>query len=62
MMDICACMVRQQRDGSEMCVRCHGDIYACECPLRHTVHCEHFVPTPPEPIIEDIEPWMVRSF
>jgi hypothetical protein len=38
-MQVCECMVRQQEDGSEACVRCRGDIYACECPLAHSIKC-----------------------
>lgn len=41
-MQLCDCMYKQQEDGSYACVKCHGDIYACECRVRHTINCtEH---------------------
>lgn len=38
---LCPCMTIQQGDGSEMCVKCHGDIYACDCPLTHRANCPY---------------------
>lgn len=35
----CVCMIKQQEDGSEMCLKCHGDFYACDCPLTHGITC-----------------------
>lgn len=50
MLYICECMFIEQSDGSSMCKRCRGDIYACECPMTHSIRCpEHpdFDPTLP---------------
>lgn len=38
-MDICECMATQNASGDSVCRRCRGDIYACECPLEHSIRC-----------------------
>lgn len=39
-MYICPCMSIQQSDGSEACRICRGDVYACDCPMVHSIRCE----------------------
>lgn len=40
MQTLCQCMFTEQSDGSSRCRQCGGDIYACECPVRHSIRCE----------------------
>ncbi len=37
---ICECMYTQNSVGDSVCNKCHGDIYACDCPLAHSRRCE----------------------
>ncbi len=39
-MVVCECMCFQNENGDSVCIRCRGDIYSCECPLRHNPNCE----------------------
>lgn len=34
----CSCMTFEDDLGQTVCKRCHGDFYACECPV-HTRRC-----------------------
>lgn len=39
-MDICDCMYEENELGQSVCRLCHGDVYACDCPLVHTRRCD----------------------
>jgi hypothetical protein len=40
-MNVCECMYTQNSIGQAVCKQCFGDIYACECPLIHSVKCDN---------------------